>query len=102
MGPANTMPKPAPTASSDAMIPTAPATLSCGNSSRMMPKDTGRTPPPTPWITRATMSTSTLVATAASKEPSASASMEMTKIRFLPAMSPSRPMIGVKIEADSR
>ena len=96
------MPSPAPAAASAAITPTAPATFSAGNSSRMMPKDSGRTPPPMPWITRATIMTPIEPARAASTDPTASATSAATSIRSLPHMSPSRPMIGVKIDADSR
>ena len=84
------------------IAPTAPATFSRGNSSRMIPNASGSTPPPTPWTTRATIITVRLVASAASRQPSASALSARTNIRFLPVMSPSRPRIGVKIDADSR
>ena len=96
------MPRPAPTAISEAMAPTAPLIFSGGNSSRMMPKVSGSTPPPTPWITRAMIITVTFVASAASSEPAARAPSVTTKTRSLPMMSPTRPMIGVKIDADSR
>ena len=96
------MPSPAPTAVSAAITPTAPGTFSRGNSSRMMPNDSGSTPPPTPWMTRATIMIDSDGATAASSEPTASATRAATNIRFLPIMSPSRPTIGVQIEADSR
>ncbi len=42
------------------------------------------------------------VAVAASAEPRPSAPSVMTYIRFLPNMSPSRPMIGVVTEAARR
>src|SRR6266702_1877157 len=40
IGPASTIPRPAPTAVSDASDPTAPVTFLAGNSSRMMPNAT--------------------------------------------------------------
>ena len=83
-------------------MPMAEATFSRGNSSRMMPKVSGRTPPPMPWITRAAISTPIVPATAASSEPTASAPSAKTSIRSLPTLSPTRPMIGVKIDADTR
>ena len=46
-------------------------TRSRGNSSRMIPKASGKIAPPAPWITRATISTSMLVASAASSVPTA-------------------------------
>jgi hypothetical protein len=80
----------------------APVTFSFGNSSRMSPKAKGRTPPPIPWITRAMIITATESARAAIREPAVSATNASTKNRSFPNMSPRRPMIGVKIEADKR
>ncbi len=68
----------------------------------MMPNDSGSTPPPTPWITRATIMTTIEPATAASTEPTVRAISAATSIRSLPRMSPSRPTIGVKTDADSK
>ena len=96
------MPSPPPTAVSDARAPIAPGTLSAGNSSLMMPNATGIMPPARPWITRATIITPIVGATAASSEPTASATSVATKIRSLPIMSPTRPRIGVITDADSR
>ena len=84
------------------MAPTAPGTLSWGNSSRMMPKVRGTTPPPMPWIARATSITLIESARAASSDPTARAPSAATNTRLLPIMSPTRPRMGVKIEADSR
>ncbi len=84
------------------MTPMAPGTFSRGNSSRMMPNESGNTPPPTPWMTRATIMTEIDPASAASSDPIASAATAMTSSRAFPCMSPSRPMIGVKIDAESR
>src|SRR6202034_3191633 len=50
IGPASTMPRLPPTAVSAARMPTAPATFSAGNSSRMIPNPTGSIPPASPWI----------------------------------------------------
>ena len=68
----------------------------------MIPNATGTMPPPSPWITRATIMTPIDGATAASSEPTASATSVATKTRFLPVMSPTRPRIGVMIDAESR
>jgi hypothetical protein len=102
IGPATAMPSPAPTAVRAARMPTAPATFSAGNSSRMIPNATGSIPPASPWITRATIITPMLGATAASSDPAARATREATKTRSFRIMSPTRPRIGVAIEADSR
>ncbi len=84
IGPASTMPRLPPTAVSAARMPTAPATLSAGNSSRMIPNPSGSVPPPSPWITRATISTARLGATAASTDPTASPASAATNTHFLP------------------
>ena len=68
----------------------------------MIPNATGIIPPPAPWITRATIRTPMDGATAASSEPTARAMSVPTKTRSLPFMSPTRPRIGVMIDADSR
>ena len=68
----------------------------------MMPKASGIRPPPTPWMTRATIITVIEVASAARIEPTASVASTATSTRFLPIMSPIRPRIGVHTEADSR
>ena len=84
IGPASTMPRLPPTAVSAARMPTAPATLPAGNSSRMIPNPSGSVPPPSPWITRATISTARLGATAASTDPTARATSAATNTHFLP------------------
>ena len=68
----------------------------------MIPNATGSMPPPAPWMTRATIMTPIDGAIAASSDPAASAPSAMTKTRSLPIMSPTRPRIGVQIDADSR
>ena len=102
IGPARTSAKPAPKASTAAMTPTAPATLARGNSSRMIPNDNGITAPPTPWMTRATIRTMIEWDRPARTDPAASAARVATSNRSFPAMSPMRPRIGVKTDADSR
>lgn len=102
MGPATTSPTPLPTAIIAAMTPTPPATLSGGNSSRMMPNESGRTPPPTPWTARPRMSSGIELASAAINTPIASTARVMTRRRSFPIMSPTRPMMGVKIDAERR
>jgi len=102
MGPARTIPAPPPTAAMAATIPTPVATLAAGNSSRMIPKARGSTAPPMPWMARARINTVMEWATPARAEPAARASNVTTSIRSLPTMSPTRPRMGVKIDADSR
>ena len=84
------------------MMPMLPATRSNGNSSRTIENDRGKIPPATPWITRATISTASELESAASSVPAASTSSVYSSSRSLPYISPSRPMIAVPTEADSR
>ena len=58
--------------------------------------------PPAPWITRPTIITVMIVASAATTVPRPSTRAMKTSMRSLPNMSPSRPMIGVSTEALSR
>ncbi len=102
MGPAATMPTPPPAAITADRLLMLPLTSAGANSSRMMPNDRGNSAPPTPWITRARISTPMLGASAASRQPTATVSRTATRVRFLPIRSPTRPRIGVKTEADSR
>ena len=84
------------------MVATAEVTRAAGNSSRMMPNESGKTAPPMPLDHPGEISTPMFGATAASRQPRASATREPTSIRSLPTMSPIRPRIGVKIDAESR
>ena len=95
------MPTPKPTAVSEASTLRAPFIFS-PNSSRMIPNDSGSTPPPAPCTTRATIIQPTLGASAAIREPIDSSTRQSTSIRVLPTTSPTRPSSGVQIEADSR
>ncbi len=79
-----------------------PLTSPGANSSRMMPKESGNRAPPTPWTTRAMMSTPMFGASAATRQPARTVTRTATRVRFLPTRSPTRPRIGVKTEADSR
>jgi hypothetical protein len=80
--------------------PTMDGTRSAGNSSRMMPNDSGKTAPPTPWTTRAAISTPTFGASAASRQPTARAISPSSSVRSLPYISPIRPSSGVATETD--
>ena len=101
MGPAMTMPMPNPTAASEARMLNADWRPE-RNSSRAMPKHSGSTPPPMPWITRATISTSIEGATAASRDPTVRIARHTTSIRCLPTTSPTRPSRGVAMLAERR
>ena len=102
MGPATTIPTPNPAAASDARMLSPLFIFSRGNSSRMMPKDSGSTPPPAPWTTRAAISQPTVGDSAAINDPTERATRVIVSIRFLPTTSPSRPRSGVQIEAERR
>ena len=78
------------------------ATRSAGNSSRMIPKASGKIAPPAPWIARPATSISMLCDSAATSDPSANTHSTTTSMRSLPKMSPSRPSTGVAIEAVRR
>ena len=80
---------------SSAVIPALPTLQHSLNAS-------GKIPPATPWMTRATMSMASEVDRAASRVPPASASSVHTSSRCLPYMSPSLPMIAVPTDAESR
>src|SRR5918997_5090456 len=67
-----------------------------------MPNDSGITPPPMPWMTRATIRTPMVGETAASTEPAHSIARENTSMRSLPTASPIRPTMGVNTDAESR
>ncbi len=69
--------------------------------SRMMPNETGKTAAPRPCTTRATMSTVTFGAIAASRQPSAMAPSATSSVRSLPIMSAIRPISGVATDAAS-
>ena len=96
-----TMPTPKPTAVREASTLSAPFILA-PNSSRMMPNDSGSTPPPAPCTTRATIIQPTLGASAAISEPTDSITRQRTSIRVLPTTSPTRPSSGVQIDAERR
>src|SRR5581483_6741432 len=100
--PPSTIPTPPPTPSSADISPMLPATFSRGNSSRMIPNASGKTPPPAPWMTRATISSATELETPASSVPPLSTISVHTSRRSLPYMSPSRPRIAVPTDAESR
>ena len=102
IGPASTTPAPPPTPASAAMMPTAPATRSRGNSSRMIPNDSGNTPPAAPWKIRPMSITVSDVASAETTVARQSTTSTITSSRSLPYMSPSRPISGVAIDALSR
>ena len=78
------------------------ATRSRGNSSRMIPKASGKIAPPQPWIDAGDDQHADRVASAASSVPAPRTPSEDTSVRSLPNMSPRRPTIGVRTDALSR
>ena len=66
------------------------------------PDARGKIAPPMPWMTRAPISTGSVVARAARSVPTARPPSTTTSVRFFPNMSPSRPAIGVATEAERR
>ena len=102
MRPPTTRPKPPPIPRMADISPMLPGTRSRGNSSRMTENDSGKMPPATPWMTRATIRTPSELAAPPRAVPAASTSSVPTSSGRLPCMSPSLPMIAVPTEADSR
>ena len=102
MSPPTTRPKPPPIPRMADIKPMLPGTRSCGNSSRTMENASGKIPPATPWMTRATISTASDWDSPASTVPTESTTSVHTSSRCLPYMSPSLPMMAVPTEADSR
>ncbi len=77
-------PTPAPTPRIDDIKPIDPATRSGGNSSRAIENASGKIPPATPWITRATISSPREPDSAASSVPAARISSVHSSRRSLP------------------
>jgi hypothetical protein len=77
-------------------------TRSAGNSSRMIPKQSGNTPPPTPCRTRPATTTSSEDPSAETTDPAANTLSDSTSRRRLPNMSPRRPTMGVNTAAETR
>ena len=68
----------------------------------MIAKESGKTAPPAPWITRQTISAPMFHAKMAPIEPSRKIPRLITSSRSLPCWSPSLPSSGVSTEALSR
>ena len=98
MGPASTIPAPAPTPRMADMNPMAPATRAAGNSSWMMPKASGKSSP-TPWTTRPTRITPRLSPRALISVPTERAMSTPTITFSLPIVSSTRPSTGVAMAA---
>ena len=78
------------------MPPIAPATSRGRELVADDPEGEREEPPPRPWSTRAAISTPTFGASAAISEPTARAVRASSSVRYLPAMSPTRPRSGVE------
>ena len=98
----STRPSPPPTPRIEDIRPMLPATRSGGNSSRAIENASGKMPPATPWITRATINIPSEVDTAASSVPNARISSVQSSSFSLPYISPSRPITEVPTDAESR
>ncbi len=96
------MPAPPPIPRMADISPMLPATRSRGNSSRMIPKASGKMPPPAPCTTRPAISSGSDVANAEISVPAPRTTSTPTSTRSLPWMSPRRPSSGVATEALSR
>ena len=96
------MPMPPPTANVAEISAMPVATRSRGNSSRTMPMPSGKTAPPMPCRPRPAIIGPIDVESAEITVPTASAKSTTMSTRSLPNMSPSRPAIGVAIDAESR
>ena len=102
MSPPRIRPAPPPIPNVAEIRPMLLATFSRGNSSRMIPKQSGKMPPPAPCRTRPSTTTSRPVPSADTTEPAANSPSATTSSRRLPNMSPRRPKIGVQTAAESR
>ena len=102
MGPDNTMPVAAPTASSAEITPMPPATRLGCSSSRTMANASGMAAPARPCRIRAAINRPSVGATAARMVDAARFASDSSMTRLRPYMSPSRPTIGVAMDDDSR
>ena len=100
--PASTSPAPPPIPNVALISPMAWGTFSLGNSSRMIPKASGKIAPPAPWMARPTMSSGSVCDSAATTEPTQKPTSTARSTFSLPNMSPRRPNTGVAIEAVRR
>ncbi len=98
----STSPRPPPTPRIEDIRPMLPATRSGGNSSRAIANASGKMPPATPWITRATISIPSEFEIAARNVPNARITSVQSSTFSLPYMSPMRPITEVPTDADRR
>jgi hypothetical protein len=100
--PLTTRPTPPPMPKVALITPMPVGTRSGGNSSRMIPNASGKTAAAVPCTARPAISISIECDIAQTTDPTAKTTSELTSIRSLPNMSPSRPTIGVETDAVSR
>ena len=100
--PENTIPRPPPTPKTDESNPIPTLTFSGGNSSRMIPKLSGKTAPPVPESARKPISEPMFQANAPPIVPTRKIVSATMRIRSFPYWSPSLPSSGVATEAVSR
>ncbi len=93
-----TSPIPPPTPKTELTVPIPTPIRSGGNSSRMIPNESGKTAPPTPWIARKKISEGRSQAAAAPSEARPKIAIAITSSLSLPYWSPSLPRIGVRTE----
>ena len=83
-------------------VPTATPTFSFGNSSRMIPNDSGKIAAPKPCSARNAISDPMLQAHAAPSDATPKIAIEITSNFFFPCASPSLPRIGVSTDELTR
>ena len=93
-------PPPIPNTAESSPIPT--FIRSGGNSSRMMPNDSGKIAPAAPETMRNAISVQMSGAAAQPMQPTRKVASDTTSRRSFPNRSPSFPRIGVSTDADSR
>ena len=100
--PEKTIPRPPPTPNTDESSPIPTLTFSGGNSSRMIPKLSGKTAPPVPDSARKPIREPMFHANAPPIVPMRKIVSATMRIRSFPYWSPSLPSSGVATEAVSR
>ena len=100
--PESTSPKPPPTPNVAERRPIPTFMRAGGNSSRMIPKLSGKTAPAAPDTMRKAISVQMSGAAAQPMQPTRNVAREKTSSRSLPNRSPSLPRMGVSTAAESR
>ncbi len=100
--PERARPRPPPTPKTAETTPIPVPTLSGGNSSLMIEKESGKTAAPQPWMIRQAISAPMCHAKIAAMLPARKMLRLITSIRSFPCWSPSLPNSGVATDAESR